>query len=240
MQVDCLLLPCDSANRALMAFSHGLSVYGAAPGLIMLRLWPCAGNLERLPAALARAWAQTLRHLVFGRATLRRLADFLVMEGLAAVLVDRLQPETGAPWLETLAKPVGWDAELAHIARAWYGLADYSELVTNVYGAQVVMGPERAPSARPMDTDTLALATVFLGEELETAQAVRIAAYMYGDELLTRNGHAAAGMPACAGFEVGYRLVQAWLDATGATLADALVAPTARIIAEGSIFDQLL
>lgn len=237
-QVDCLLLPCDSANRSLMAFSHGLSVYGAAPGLILLRLWPCAANLQRLPAALARAWAQTLRHLVFGRETLRRLADFLVMEGLAAALVARLQPKLSAPWLATLAKPVGWDDELARIARCWYGPEDYSDLVTNVYGAQLVMGLLRAPPARALDAETLALTLAIMGENLDSSQAVHIAAQVYGDELLAHNGHPPAGLPAWAGFEVGQRLVQDWLYRTGGSLGDLLVTPTAQIIAEARCFDQ--
>ena len=239
-QVDCLPLPCDSASRALMIFGHGLSVYGAAPGLIILRLWPGGGNLERLPAALARAWAQTLRHLVFGRRTLGQLADYLVMEGIGAVLAQRLQAGLATPWPATLAAPAGWNAELTRIARRWYGVADYSEVVGNVYGAAVVMGQERPPPAAALDAETLALAIAELGESLDAGDSLSIAAALYGDELLALNGHPPAGIPAWAGFEVGYRLVEAWLRETGATLAEALVTPTERLVSESRLFERPL
>lgn len=239
-QVDCLLLPCDSANRSLMLFGHGLSVYGAVPGLVLLRLWPGGGNLERLSAALARAWAQTLRHLVHGRGTLRNLADFLVMEGIAAALTHRLQPDLPHPWLATLRRPVDWDKELTRIARRWYDCPDYSDLVTNVYGARVVMGRDRPPPPRPLDADTLALCSAILADMLEDDRPLTHARALYGDELLALNGHPPAGMPAWAGFEVGNRLVETWLTRTGATLADALRAPSARIIAESRFLDAPL
>ena len=239
-QVDCLLLPCDSASRTLMVFSHGLSVFGAAPGLILLRLWPCAANFGRLPAALARAWAQTLRHLVFGRKTLQTLADFLVMEGIAAALVARRQPDEPVPWLSTLAAPPGWEAELKRIARSWYGVADYSDLVTNLYGAEVVMGGERPPPARALDGETLALTIAEIGESLDAGHAHAIASALYGDAVLAHGGHPPAGIPAWAGFEVAFRLVETWLRETGATLAEALFTPTARLVRESRLFERPL
>ncbi len=239
-QVDCLLLPCDSANRSLMLFSQGLSVYGAAPGLVLLRLWPCASNLERLPAALARAWAQTLRHLVHGRETLRNLADLLVMEGIAAALTRRLLPDLELPWLATLREPADWNDELTRIARTWYGSADYSDLVTNVYGAPQVMGRDRPPPALALDADTLALCVATFADMLDDDEPLTLARALYGDELLALNGHPPAGMPAWAGFEVACRLVEAWLARRDATLADALRAPSAQIIAESRLFDSPL
>lgn len=239
-QVDCLLLPCDSASRSLMVFSHGLSVCGAAPGLVLLRFWPCAGNPGRLPAALARAWAQTLRHLVFGRETLQTLADFLVMEGIAAALVARQQPDEPVPWLSTLAPPPGWQAELQRIAREYYGIVDYSDLVTNLYGAQVVMGGERPPAAQALDGETLALTIAELGDSLDAGHAHAIASALYGDEVLAHGGHPPAGMPAWAGFEVAFRLVEAWLQETGATLTEALFTPTERLVRESRLFARTL
>ena len=239
-QVDCLLLPCDSANRSLMVFSHGLSAFGAAPGLVMLRCWPCESSISRLPAALARAWVHTLRHLVFGRATLQNLADFLVMEGIAAGLVARLYPAAGAPWLAALTAPDGWEGELDRIAREWYGLADSSDLVTNVYGAPVVMGSDRPPVARALDGETLALTIAELGECLALGHPLAVAARLYGDELLALHGYPPVGMAPCAGFEVGYRLVEAWLGETGGTLSAALLTPTERLVRESRLFDQPL
>ncbi|MCY3907657.1 MAG: DUF2268 domain-containing putative Zn-dependent protease [Anaerolineaceae bacterium] len=237
---DCLLLPCDSANRSLMLFGHGLSVYGAVPGLILLRLWPGGGVQERLPAALARAWAQTLRHLVHGRGTLRNLADFLVMEGIAAALIRRLQPDLPRPWLACFRRPVGWERELTRIARRWYDCPDYSDVVTNMYGARVVMGRKRPPPARPLDADTLALCGAVLADMLEDDRPLTHARALYGDGLPALNGHPPAGMPAWAGFEVGYRLVETWLRRRGATLADALRAPSAQIIAESRFLESPL
>lgn len=239
-QVDCLLLPCDSANRSLMRFGHGLSVYGAAPGLMLLRLWPGGGNRERLPAALARAWAQTLRHLVHGRGTLRNLADFLAMEGIAAALTRRLQPDLPHPWLATTREPAAWDEELTRVARRWYDCQDYSDLVTNVYGAQVVMGRDRPPPAVPLDAETLALCRAVFADMLEDERPLTHARALYGDDLPALGGQPPAGMPAWAGFELGYRVVEAWLTRTGATLADALRAPSARITAESRFFEAPL
>lgn len=239
-QVDCLPLPCDSASRPLMIFGHGLSVYGAAPGLILLRAWPGGGNLERLPAALARAWAQTLRHLVFGRETLRCLADYLVMEGLGAALARRLQPDLATPWLASFSEPAAWQDELRRIAQTWYGVADYSDVTTNVYGASAVMGHERPPPAQALDAETLALSIAELGESLDAGDPLSIAAALYGDEWLALNGHPPAGIPAWAGLEIGHRLVSAWLESNGATPADALMTPTTRLVSESQLFDHPL
>jgi len=59
-----------------------------------------------------------------------------------------------------------------------------------------------------------------------------IAAYLYGDALTAPQGHPTAGLPPYAGFEVGYRLVRAYLRRTGRSLAEAMATSPMGILTE--------
>lgn len=228
-QLQCMLVPADPANRTFMALNHGLSGFGGAPGYLLLRVWPSAGNLARIPAVLARLVANNLRQVARPEGLLT-LGDWLVLEGLSAAFVETAGiPLNAAPWLVAFAKPDDWDAALAHVAQ-FYQLARYNDLVVNVYGGQVPIGDERPPQAAPLDAEDLEYAGEIITSALDVSDATTIAAYMYGDAIVAMQGHPAVGLPPYAGFEVGYQLVREYLRQSGQRLNDAMVMSSKEIL----------
>jgi uncharacterized protein YjaZ len=228
-QVQCFLVPGDPANRTFMAGNHGLSGFGLAAGYLLLRVWPCAGNLARLSSVLARLLAQNARQAARPEG-LRTLGDWLVLEGLAATFVAMAGlPLHAPPWLVAFAKPEDWDRALGQIAQ-FYGIASYNDLVVNVYGGQVLIGSERPPQAAALGAEDLAYAMEIVGVALDVADPATIAAYMYGDEIVAAQGHTGVGMPPYAGFEVGYRLVQEYLSRSGQSWSEAILRPSSEIL----------
>ncbi|MBV9789744.1 MAG: hypothetical protein JOZ51_16275, partial [Chloroflexi bacterium] len=158
------------------------------------------------------------------------LGDWLVLEGLSAAFVEAAgAPLNTAPWLVAFAKPDDWDQALAHVAQ-FYQLASYNDLVVNVYGGQVPIGSERPPQARPLDVEDVEYATEIIKAALDVTDATTIAAYMYGDAIVAMQGHPAVGLPPYAGFEVGYRLVQAYLRQSEQRLSEAFVMSSREIL----------
>jgi uncharacterized protein YjaZ len=86
-----------------------------------------------------------------------------------------------------------------------------------------------------LDTDELEYALAVIGGALDISDARLIAAHLYGDELLAAQGHPTVGLPPFAGFEVGYRLVQAYLEHTGESLPEAIGKPTGAILGRHSM-----
>jgi uncharacterized protein YjaZ len=233
-RVACFLLPSDPANGTYMAWNHGMSGFGGVPGAVFLRLWPSAGNLARLGPTLARLFAHTVRWAAMPRDGTATLADFLVLEGLAAAFVATVAPDAPTPWLVAFRKPDGWDSTLTEIA-ARCGVACYDDLVVNVYGSQQPVGGGRPPPALPLASDELAYSRAVILEALAVTDPRLIAAHLYGDELAAAQGHPAVGLPAYAGFEVGYRLVQEFLGRTGRDVCATLTLPTTALLANVTV-----
>ena len=229
-QIECYLLPADPANRAFMITTHGLSCFGGVPGYLAARIWPSRGNLARLEPALARVFAHNLRWANAPQIEPATLGDFLVLEGLAAAFVAEMVPELDAPWLVAFRAPDDWDAALQSVAEM-YGAPRYDEVLVNVYGATAPIGAERPPRALPLDTEDLEYARAVIGGAIDLSDAHLIAAHLYGDELLAAQGRPTVGLPPFAGFEVGYRLVKAYLEHTGEGLREAIGKPTGEILA---------
>lgn len=230
-RIACFVLPGDPANRTFMADNHGLSLFGGVPGFILARAWPSPGNLARLKAALARAFAHNLRWANAPSNGRPSLADFLALEGLAAAFVSRAVPESLIePWLVAFRKPDDWEATLSWVARQ-YGVTRYDNVMVNVYGSAAPVGPARPPDAVPLTPDELAYARAVITEALAETEPNRIAAYLYGDHLAAAQGHPSVGLPPYAGFEVAYRDVQAYLRASGQDLQQALMMPSDALFA---------
>lgn len=122
----------------------------------------------------------------------------------------------------------GYDA-LAWIAHQ-YGIAAYADLVVNVYGSQATVGWERPPVAAPLAADELEYARSVIAEALDTSDPRLITAHLYGDDLVTAQGHTGVGLPPYAGFKVAYRWVRAYLQRAGHDLRQVLAAPTDDIL----------
>jgi uncharacterized protein YjaZ len=229
-RIECYLLPADPANRAFMITTHGLSCFGGVPGYLATRVWPSPGNLARLGPALARVFAHNLRWANAPRIEPTTLGDFLVLEGLAAAFVAEIFPEQQAPWLVAFRAPDDWNAALQSVADM-YAAPRYDDLLVNVYGTTAPVGAERPPRALPLNAEELEYARAVIGSALDISDARLIAAHLYGDELLAAQGHPTVGLPPFAGFEVGCRLVQAYLEHTGASLPETIGKASGEILA---------
>jgi uncharacterized protein YjaZ len=231
-RMELMILPTDPANRSLMIDSHGLQAFGGSEEAILVQIWPSAGNLERLGPVLARAFAHNVRwhHTPPNRPP--ALADYLLLEGLAASFVAVEFPDLAvAPWLVSFYEPDDWEEALRFVA-GFYGLSNFNEITYNVYGMTRAMGSERPPYALPLEAEELPYAREIIYEALEESAPSRIAAYLYGDEIVAAHGHAAMGLSPYAGFEVGYRLAQSYLQRTGQNVAEAIATPTEVILRE--------
>lgn len=75
-----------------------------------------------------------------------------------------------------------------------------------------------------------------IGQALEVSGFERVRAYMFGDEIARQWGWSAPGLPHCAGYAIGYRVVQAYLRQTGRSATEATFVPYAEIIQESGFF----
>ena len=103
------------------------------------------------------------------------------------------------------------------------GKESYDQITTNVYGSRLPATMFQAPPAQAMTPEEVSYAQEIVGAALEVTDPWRIAAYLYGDELVGQQGHPMVGLPAYAGFEVGYRLVKSYLARTGKSVIDVLL-----------------
>ena len=233
------LFPSDPANAGVMRMEYGFAIFGGTPGWLVMQMWPDAGNLARLDAMLAYGYAWQMRqHALAGKA-LYTLADHLVMEGLAAAFIADCVTDLHVPaWAVTVAPPDHWDATLDQVA-AMYGLKGYDDMIVNVYGHMIPVGPERPPVPEPLDAEELAYAAAIMREALAETNPVRIAAYLYGDEIIAAKGHAAAGLSPFSGFYVGAQLINAYREVAGDDLMLAFITPTSDILKTSGVFELL-
>ncbi len=227
-----MLLPADPANWNLMAMNRGLSLFGSVPGHLLTEVWPSRGNMARLRPALARVFAHNVRWACAPPTREATLGDILVLEGLAATFVATVCPDArDEPWLVPFRQADDWPDALAAVAHL-YGVATFDAIGFNVYGARYTAGLPWPLAARSLATDELAYARDLIGAALETTIPSRIAAYLYGDEVVGAHGHPTVGLPPYAGFEVGYHLVQAYLRRTSRSVAQAMATTSTEILAE--------
>jgi len=64
----------------------------------------------------------------------------------------------------------------------------------------------------------------------------KIRAYIFGDEIAKQWGAPALGLPYCAGYTIGYQVVQAYLQRTGQTATEATFVPWREIIEASGFF----
>lgn len=234
-RLACILVPADPVNRNLMVLNHGLSVFGGVPGYVVAEVWPSEGNLARLHPALVRAVAHNVRWAcapVQGEVT---LGDLLVREGLsAAVVAATCADHADAPWLVAGHPADDWSAALAAVARL-YGVSAYDAIGFNVYGARFSSGPP-PPDTWPLDAEERAYTRDLIGPALAVSAPGQVAAYLYGDALVSPQGHPTVSLPPYAGVEVGYHLVQTYLHRSGRSIGETVRVPTAEIIAASEFF----
>jgi uncharacterized protein YjaZ len=76
-----------------------------------------------------------------------------------------------------------------------------------------------------------------IGGALSATGFDTIRSYIFGDTLSEHAGRAQVGVPAFAGYAIGYRVVQAYLKRTGQSIVEATFVPPQDILAGSGFFD---
>ena len=86
------------------------------------------------------------------------------------------------------------------------------------------------------DEEEMAYTTEVMKDGLHVKGFDQVAAYMYGDEVAKNQGFQPVGLSRNAGYTIGYHLVKAYLNNTGATIAEATLTSTEEIITNSKFF----
>jgi uncharacterized protein YjaZ len=124
------------------------------------------------------------------------------------------------PW--TLATTVGQYIVLEGLAESF---------AAELYGPEYV-----GPWVSTLDDEQIRRAKEIIGPALAVSGFDKIRAYIFGDETAKQWGLPALGLPHCAGYTIGYRLVQTYLQRTGKTATEATFVPYEEIIEASGFF----
>lgn len=81
-----------------------------------------------------------------------------------------------------------------------------------------------------MDKDDLEYSLYVIGEALEIKGFAKVSSYMFGDEIARKHGFQPVGLSYCAGYAVGYEVVQAFMKNSNKTIYEATLLSTDEII----------
>jgi len=87
------------------------------------------------------------------------------------------------------------------------------------------------------DTSQLDSAKRLIADNLQTCGFQQVRSYIYGDALADAFGFEKVGLPAFAGYAIGYQVVQAYLKQTGKTVTQATFVPANEIIRVSGYFE---
>ena len=124
------------------------------------------------------------------------------------------------PW--TLATTVGQYIVMEGLAESF---------AAELYGPEYV-----GPWVSSLNAEEAARAKTVLGQALEVSGFDQIRAYIFGDETSKQWGGPALGLPHCAGYTIGYQVVQAYLRRTSKTATEATFIPSGEIIEVSGFF----
>ncbi|MCM3541473.1 DUF2268 domain-containing protein [Priestia megaterium] len=109
------------------------------------------------------------------------------------------------------------------------GLAD--SFAKELYGVE-----QLGPWVTSMDKEDLEYSIYVIGEALNTKGFAEVSSYMFGDEIAKQEGYQPVGLSFCAGYAVGYEVVQAFLKNTGSNIYEASLLSTKEIIKGSRLF----
>ena len=109
------------------------------------------------------------------------------------------------------------------------GLAD--SFAKELYGTE-----QLGPWVTSMDKEELEYSIYVIGEALNTKGFAEVSSYMFGDEIAKQEGYQPVGLSFCAGYAVGYEVVQAFLKNTGSNIYEASLLSTKEIIEGSGLF----
>jgi uncharacterized protein YjaZ len=124
------------------------------------------------------------------------------------------------PW--TLATTVGQYIVMEGLAESF---------AAELYGPEYV-----GPWVSSLNAEETARSKTILGQALEVSGFDKIRAYIFGDETSKQWGGPALGLPHCAGYSIGYQVVQAYLRRTSQTATEATFVPSGEIIEVSGFF----
>ncbi|MGV7002162.1 DUF2268 domain-containing protein [Priestia megaterium] len=109
------------------------------------------------------------------------------------------------------------------------GLAD--SFAKELYGVEHL-----GPWITSMDKEDLEYSVYVIGEALNIKGFAEVSSYMFGDEIARQEGYQPVGLSFCAGYAVGYKVVQAFMKNTGINIYEASVLSTEDIIKGSGVF----
>lgn len=103
--------------------------------------------------------------------------------------------------------------------------------------AKELYGTEQlGPWVTSMNKEELAYSTEVIGEALDVKGFAEVSSYMFGDEVASKEGYQAVGLPFCAGYAVGYEAVQSFMKNTNKSIYEATLSSTDEIIDHCGLF----
>ncbi|WP_144645164.1 DUF2268 domain-containing protein [Priestia megaterium] len=109
------------------------------------------------------------------------------------------------------------------------GLAE--SFAKELYGVE-----QLGPWVTSMDKEDLEYSIYVIGEALNTKGFAEVSSYMFGDEIAKQEGYQPVGLSFCAGYAVGYEVVQAFLENTDSNIYEASLLSTKEIIHGSGLF----
>ncbi|GER90415.1 hypothetical protein KDW_45770 [Dictyobacter vulcani] len=103
--------------------------------------------------------------------------------------------------------------------------------------ATELYGPEYAgPWVSGLSAEEVTRSKKIIGEALDVDGFNQLRRYIFGDETMNAWGVPGLGLPHCAGYAIGYQVVQAYMQRTGQTATEATFIPYREIIEKSEFF----
>lgn len=109
------------------------------------------------------------------------------------------------------------------------GLAE--SFAAALYGHDLI-----GPWVTTLNEEETARSKGIIGGALDVSCFDKVRPYIFGDDASGFAGDAPIGLPFCAGYTIGFHVVQSYLRRTGRTIVEATFTPAAGIVAESRYF----
>lgn len=225
---------------------------------------PMAANVEKLAAV--NAWDQAARAVEDARAAFARHVDLSVVGEIVFGLVLAADPGFGggysgfgaipgsvmvtfmSPTEENLrAVQAATAHEMHHQFTGWlygqgYIIQDVAHYMVNEglaesFGAELYGADKVGPWVTAFDMSRLDETKARFRDAFGVSGFNEVRQYIFGDIMTRFSGAPSSGIPAYAGYALGYHTVQAYLKRTGKSVVEASLVPPHQLIAESGSFD---
>lgn len=109
------------------------------------------------------------------------------------------------------------------------GLAD--SFAKELYGTE-----QLGPWVTGMEKDDLEYSTYNIGEALDIKGFAEVSSYMFGDEIAKQEGYQPVGLSFCAGYAVGFEVVQSFMKKQNKTIYETTLMSSKEIIEGSGLF----